>query len=47
MLVITPPLVYDTIGQVYALSVDVVQAVDHFTVLDGYGRDGSRERSFM
>ena len=26
---------------------DIVQAVDHFTVPDGYRREGSREHSFM
>ena len=45
--VITPALVYDMKGDVYALPADIVQAVDHFTVPDGYRREGSREQSFM
>ena len=32
VLVITPALVYDIKGEVYALPADIVQAVDHFTV---------------
>ena len=46
-LVVTPALVYDMKGEVYALPTDIVQAVDHFTVLDGYRRERSRERSVM
>ena len=34
-------------GDVYALPADIVQAADHFTVPDGYRREGSRKRSFM
>ena len=34
-------------GEVYALPADIVQAVDHYTVPDGYRREVSRERSFM
>ena len=41
VLVITPALVYDMKGEVYALPADIVQAVDHFTVPDGYKREGS------
>ena len=47
VLVITPALVYDMKGEVYALPADIVQAVDHYTVPDGYRREGSREKSFM
>ena len=47
VLVITPALVYDMKGEVYALPADIVHAVDHFTVPDGYMREGSGERSFM
>ena len=47
VLVITPALVYDMKGDVYALPADIVQAADHFTVPDGYRREGSRKRSFM
>ena len=46
-MIITPAFVYDMKGVVYALPADIVQAVDHFTVPDGYRREGSRERSFM
>ena len=45
--VITPALEYDMKAEVYALPVDIVKAVDHFTVPDGYSREGSRERSLM
>ena len=41
VLVITPALVYDMKGEVYALPADIVQAVDHFTAPDGYKREGS------
>ena len=47
VLVIAPALVYDMKGEVYASSADIIRAVDHFTVPDGYRREGSRERSFM
>ena len=47
VLVITPTLVYDMKGEVYALLADIVLAVDHFTVPDGYKTEGSCERSFM
>ena len=45
VLVITPALVYDMKGEVYALPADIVQAVDHFAVRGGYRRESSRERS--
>ena len=47
VLVSIPALVYDKKVEVYALPADIVQTVDHFTVPDGYRREGSRERSFM
>ena len=47
LLVITSALVYNMKGEVHAWPADVVQAVDHVTVPDGYRREGSRERSFM
>ena len=46
VLVITLELVYMK-REVHELPVDIVQAVDHFTVPAGYRREGSRERSFM
>ena len=45
VLVITLELVYMK-REVHELPVDIVQAVDHFTVPAGYRREGSRERSF-
>ena len=47
VLVITPALVYDMKGEVYALPADIVQAIHQFTVPEGYRREGSRERWFM
>ena len=47
VLVITPALVYDMKGEVYALPADIVHADNHFTVLDGSMRECSGERSFM
>ena len=47
VLVITPALVYDMKGEVYALPADIGWAFDDLTVPDGYSRDGSRERSLM
>ena len=47
VLVVSPALVYDMKGEVYALPAIIVQAVDHFTVPGDYRGEGSRERSFM
>ena len=44
---ITLALVFDIKGEGCVLPADIVQAVDDFKVPDGYGREGSRERSFM
>ena len=44
--VISPALVYDTKGEVWALPADI-KAVDDFGVPNGYWRRGCRERSFM
>ena len=47
VLVSQPGLTYDITGEVYALPVDIVHTVYHFTVPDGYRSEGSCELSFI
>ena len=47
VLVITLAPVYHIQGEVYAFPAEIAHAVDHFTVSDGYRREGPRQRPFM